>query len=171
MSLFQGNDNNGNNGNNGQVGSFNLLPGHGQNFQQQYPGQNFPGQNYPGNFDGQGYAGGQQYQGGIPNFPGQPFPNPNFPGQNFPGQGFNGHQSYNSQYSRHYVNGQGYPPGPMYNGQNSLGTNGYLEHAYQGLNYANQGPQLNSFEDQQRRGKTSQTLNLQGKHSQTDGKF
>jgi hypothetical protein len=52
----------------------------------------------------------------VPNFPGQQFPNPNFPVQNFPGQ----------------FPGQGFPGGPGFNG-------GYLEQAYRGLNYANQG--------------------------------
>ncbi len=151
--------------------------GQGQNFPQQFPGQNFPGQNFGGQFNGQGFPGGPQFQG-APTFPGQPFLNPNLQGQGFSSQGFNS-QSFNGQgFNGQGFNGQGFNGpgfnGPNFNGQNYLGSQGYLEQAYRGLNYANQGPQLNSFEDQQRhlqRAKTSQTINLMGKQSQTDSKL
>ena len=118
----------------------------GQQFPRQNFGQPFPGQNLGQQFPGQGYPFPD-----ATNFPGQVFPNPNFPRQ-FPGQS---------------LNGQGFH-GQGYNGLNF----GYLEHAYRGLHNANQGLQLNSFEDQQRhlRGRSSQTLQLHERQSQTDGR-
>jgi len=154
-----GGNNNGNNNGNGFDNGGN--GGNGQNFNGQFPGQGLPGQFN----NGPAFPGGPQFQNGQ--FPGQPFTNTY--GQSFQSHTFANGQQYPGQFLG--PNGPGFPG--QYNGQAYLGTNGYLENAYQGLNYINQGPQLNSFEDQQRhlRAKSQQTINYQGKHSQTDGKF